>query len=104
MSEAVTLVLSVAAGTLLGAVFFGGLWWTIRKSLSAERPALWLLGSLLLRISIVLAGFHVVSGAQWDRLLACLTGFVIARIVVTRLAGRRAGSGNALGKEIGHAP
>ena len=46
---------------LLGAIFFGGLWWTVRKGVASRRPALWFLGSLLLRTSIALAGFYVVA-------------------------------------------
>ena len=37
------------AGALLGAFFFGGLWWTVQKGVTSEQPALWFLGSLLLR-------------------------------------------------------
>jgi F1F0 ATPase subunit 2 len=85
MNEAPTLVLACVAGVLLGAVFFGGLWWTIRKGVSSQRPALWFFVSLLLRVSIVLAGFYLVSGGHWERLLACLLGFVTARFLVTRL-------------------
>jgi len=33
MSEALILAGSMLAGVLLGALFFGGLWWTIRSSL-----------------------------------------------------------------------
>ena len=40
------------AGALLGAFFFGGLWWTVQKGVASERPALWFLGSLLLRTGI----------------------------------------------------
>ncbi len=47
MTDTLTLVLAGVAGLGLGAVFFGGLWWTLRKSLKSPRPALWLLGSLL---------------------------------------------------------
>ena len=58
MNEPLMLVLAVVAGVLLGAIFFGGLWWTVRKGVSSTRPALWFLGSLLLRTGIVLAGFY----------------------------------------------
>ena len=74
---------------MLGAIFFGGLWWTVRKGVSSTQPALWFLGSLLLRMSIALAGFYFVSGGHWERLLACLLGFVMARLVVTRLTRPR---------------
>ena len=85
MNEALVLILAVGAGGVLGAVFFGGLWWTVRKGVSSERPALLFLCSLLLRMSITLAGFYVVSGGLWERWLLCLPGFVLARVVVTRL-------------------
>jgi F1F0 ATPase subunit 2 len=82
MNEALTLVLASVAGGALGALFFGGLWWTVRKSVSSRRPALWFFGSLLLRMSIALTGFYFVAGRHWERLLLCLLGFVMARLVV----------------------
>jgi F1F0 ATPase subunit 2 len=83
MNEAVMLVLAGIAGAVLGVIFFGGLWWTVRKGLSSRRPSLWFFGSLLLRTAIVLAGFYLISDGRWERLLACLLGFFIARFIVT---------------------
>jgi F1F0 ATPase subunit 2 len=103
MNETVILVLAGGAGVLLGAFFFGGLWWTVRRGLSSKRPAFWFLGSLLLRTSIILAGFYVVSGGHWDRLLACLLGFVIARLIVKRLT-RAAEKPTYLAQDASHAP
>ncbi len=80
-----SLILSFVAGVILGMLFFGGLWWTIRKCVSAKQPALWILGSLLLRTSIVLVSFYFVALGHWERFLVCLLGFVIARVVVMRL-------------------
>ena len=57
MNEILSLVLALVTGVLLGAMFFGGLWWTVRKGVSSKQPALWFFGSLLLRTSIALAGF-----------------------------------------------
>ena len=85
MNEALSLTLALVTGVLLGGVFFGGLWWTVRKVVSSEQPALWLLGSALLRMSIAPAGFYCVSQGHWGRLLVCLLGFVTARLIVTRL-------------------
>ena len=89
---------------MLGAIFFGGLWWTVRKGVSSERPALWFLGSLLLRMSIALTGFYFVSGGHWERLLVCLLGFVIARLVVTRLTRPPAEDQTRPAQEASHAP
>jgi F1F0 ATPase subunit 2 len=85
MNNTLSLVLALVTGILLGAMFFGGLWWTVRKGVSSTRPVIWFFGSLLLRISIVLAGFYFVTGGHWERLLLCLLGFIIARFIVTRL-------------------
>jgi F1F0 ATPase subunit 2 len=80
MNEVLVLALAGVAGFALGAVFFGGLWWTVQKAVSSRRPALLFLGSLLLRMSITLAGFYAVGHADWQRLLACLFGFVVVRL------------------------
>ncbi len=85
MNESLTLLFALLAGDLLGILFFGGLWWTVRKGVSAKRPALWFVGSLILRTVIVLAGFYFVSNSHLERLLACLLGFFIARFIVMRL-------------------
>ena len=87
MNETLSLAPALAAGGVLGTIFFGGLWWTIRRGVSSKQTALWFFCSLLLRMSIALAGFYFVSAGHWNRLLACLLGFIIARFIVTRLTG-----------------
>jgi F1F0 ATPase subunit 2 len=104
MLEFVPLAAACAAGLLLGASFFGGLWWTVRRGVSAERPALWFLGSVVLRMSIVLVGFYLVSSGDWKRLLACLLGFVVARFLVTSLASTAEGQRDLPAKWTAHAP
>ena len=94
---------ALAAGLLLGAIFFGGLWWTVRKGVSSQQPALWFFGSLLLRTSIALAGFVFIARGHWERLLVCLLGFVMARLIVTRLA-RAAEPPAYLARKASHAP
>ena len=101
INETLTLVLALVTGVLLGAIFFGGLWWTVRKGVSSERPALWFLGSLLLRTSITLTGFYFVSRGDWRRLLMCLLGFLIARPIVTRLT-RPVETRTRLSHEVSH--
>jgi F1F0 ATPase subunit 2 len=86
MNEPLTWVLAWIAGGGLGAFFFGGLLWTVRRGVASEHPALWFAGSLLVRTSIAVAGFYVVSGGRGGRLLFCLLGFVMAQVAVTWLA------------------
>jgi F1F0 ATPase subunit 2 len=106
MNEVLTLSLALAmmAGLSLGAIFFGGLWWTVRKGVSSKRPALLFPASLLLRTAVVVAGFYVVSDGHWQRLLACLLGFAIARFLVTRYAGPPLEHYDAPAQDPGHAP
>ena len=85
MSEFLSLTPALAAGVLLGAFFFGGLWWTVRKGVASQRPALWFFGSMLLRMSIALAGFYFVGRENWERWLLCLFGFILARFVAQGL-------------------
>ncbi|KJS03589.1 MAG: ATPase F0F1 [Desulfobulbaceae bacterium BRH_c16a] len=101
MSEALLLLLAFTGGLLLGVFFYGGLWWTVRKGLVSPRPALWFLASYLLRTGIAMAGFYILSGGRWQRLLICLIGFLAARFFAVRLS-KTAGPGN-LGREAGHA-
>jgi F1F0 ATPase subunit 2 len=96
MNEKIILAAALAAGVLLGAIFFGGLWWTVRKGVTAKNPALWFLGSSLLRTGVVLAGFYFVARGDWKKLLLCLLGFLIARVIVLRLTRSN--------KETNHAP
>lgn len=104
MTNPLTLLLAWIAGALLGAFFFGGLWWTLGKSLASVRPALWVFGSLLLRMGVTMAGFYLVSGGDWQRLLSCLVGFVLARQLVTRLTRLPAVNPARQSQEASHAP
>ena len=84
MTEPLGLMPALLTGIALGAMFFGGLWWTVQKGVSSKQPALWFLGSLLLRTWLTLAGFYFVARGNWARLPVCLVGFVAARLIVTR--------------------
>ena len=104
MNEILTMVLALVTGVLLGAMFFGGLWWTVRKGVLSRQPVLWFFGSLLLRTIIVLSGFYFVGRGHWERLLLCLLGFVVARFIVTWLTRPPVEHHPPLAMEAGHAP
>ena len=103
MNVILNLMLALATGLLLGVFFFGGLWWTVQKWVLAKRSALWFTGSWLLRTGVVVAGFFLVSNGHWERLLVCLLGFILMRIIVTRIT-RADENPRFLIKEVGHAP
>jgi len=104
MNDVLPLALAGVAGLFLGAMFFGGLWWTVCKGASSPHPALWFFGSLLLRMSLALAGFYFVGRGHWERLVACLLGFVMARLVVTWLTRPSGEDRNRTPQEASHAP
>ncbi len=80
--NAAWLVFAIAFGAGLGMAYFGGLWLTIRKLAGTPNPVLLLFPSFLVRTAIVLVGFYLVMDGRWERLLAALLGFVLARTVL----------------------
>jgi F1F0 ATPase subunit 2 len=103
MNEIITQALACLAGAMLGVIFFGGLWWTVRIGVSSENPALWFFASMLLRMSITLAGFYFIGRGNWKRLLLCLLGFVMARLIVTWLTRLSRVNKRQGGQEASHA-
>ncbi len=83
----IDLTLAFVAGAGLGLLYFGGLWLTVRRLARARRPALLFLGSLVVRVAVLLGGLYLVMGEDWRRLLAALVGVIAARIVLTRRLG-----------------
>ena len=71
-------------GALLGALFFGGLWWTVRSLPSSRYPAGLMLASFVLRMGGALTAFYLLMGGRWERLLVSLVGFLAARLVWLR--------------------
>lgn len=103
MNETIVLALALLAGVALGAFFFGGLWWTVKKGLVSDRPALWFSLSVLLRTSVTIVGFYFVAADDWRRLIASVLGFWLARLIMnimTRLP-RATAAGE---KATSHAP
>lgn len=82
MNEIIYMLVVFAAGFVLGILFFGGLWLTVKKAMISKRPALWFISSLLIRVSITLIGFYYLSQGSWKNLLIAVSGFIIARTII----------------------
>jgi F1F0 ATPase subunit 2 len=104
MTDWITLTLALVAGLLLGAMFFGGLWWTVRRAVSSRNPALWFSGSTVVRTALALAGFYEVGNHHWQRLLMCLFGFVAARLILIWLTGPVGSTPKRSTQGASHAP
>ncbi len=68
-------------GAALGAFYFYGLWWTVRR-LNTGHAAILLPVSFLVRVAVVIGGFYLVMDGRWQSLLAALTGFIAARVII----------------------
>jgi F1F0 ATPase subunit 2 len=104
MADVLSLWAAMSAGVVLGGMFFGGLWWTVRKAMSSDRPALWFFGSLISRMSIALLGFFAVGREDWSRWLLCLFGFALARLAVQFLTRPSRDDASRSAVDAGYAP
>lgn len=86
MTDPLGLVVAALAGVAIGALFFAALWLSLHVTAVRAYGAFWLPLCALLRIGATLAGFYWVAAGDWQRLLACVAGFMLARVVATRLA------------------
>jgi len=82
------IVLSLGVGLLLGFLYYGGLWLTVLRLRSADRPGLLLLSSFLVRIALLIPLLLWLADSRFDRLVAALLGFLIMRQYLTRRLGR----------------
>jgi F1F0 ATPase subunit 2 len=84
-TAAINLILAVLAGLALGLFYFGGLWLTIRRIASSRRPGMLMLAGFVIRLLVTLCGFYLVMNGRWERILACLVGFLAIRFAMTRV-------------------
>lgn len=90
MSGALVLVGLFAVGGLLGLVVFGGLWLTVRDIDRARHPAVRMLGSLLLRLGLVVGVFYLlVDYGRWQHVVAALLGFMLVKFSMILRVKRR---------------
>jgi F1F0 ATPase subunit 2 len=94
-------ILSFGGGVGLGTIFFGGLWLTVKKAVSSKMPALWILSSFISRVSITLFGFYFIGSSSWQRVLACMLGFIAARFILIYYTKSIDGK-MAIMKEVNH--
>jgi F1F0 ATPase subunit 2 len=79
------IVVALIGGLILGILFFGGLWLTVKRTLGSSYFALWLLGSSLIRTGIVLTGFYFMAQGSLLQLLVSVAGFIAGRLLILRL-------------------
>lgn len=87
--DAWQLATSFVVGCLIGTVYFGGLWLTVKHIPTSDNPHLLLVGSFFLRMAVALATFYTLVPWGWQALAVALLGLLISRQVLTRINGRK---------------
>jgi F1F0 ATPase subunit 2 len=90
MTESMYVLLAFIGGLAVGWVFFYGLHRTVRALPEADRPALLLVASLLLRMGLLLgAGWLLLRlGGDLEHLLSAFIGIMLVRFLLLRRLGR----------------
>lgn len=95
-----SVLLAAAAGAVLGGIFFGGLWWTLRHAERRRIRIASFMDSFALRSVLLLAGLWWVGRRDLSRMLACVVGILAARAIFARLARWRT-NGDEQRQEVG---
>ncbi len=82
MSEIAPAVGLFVLGLALAVVYFGGLWWTVRRLDAARRPGLLLSVSTILRLALVIGVLAMLVTDHWRDFFICLAGFLIGRALL----------------------
>ncbi len=90
MSINIYSLLYLLIGLGLGLFYFGGLWLTIKNMNQARSPIVLTLGSFILRTGAVfLVLIYVARQGDWENILILLAGFIVSRIFLSRMIGKR---------------
>jgi len=88
MGAVQTAIVPFFAGSLMGLLYFAGLWQTVRRLAVSPKPYRLLLYSYAGRLIVALGGFYLFMDGPWERLLAVCLGFLLARTVLVRTLGK----------------
>jgi F1F0 ATPase subunit 2 len=89
MSDGYFIGLALVGGGLVGLFYFGGLWLTVRALPHTRNPALLVLGSFMGRTAVSLFALYLLMDGRWERLLAGMAGFLLARYWMVRRYGNQ---------------
>jgi len=77
---------SLAAGALLGILYFQGLWLTLKNLPNTSQPVLLTMGSFLGRMALCVLGFYlVVTMVNLEGLILSIIGFTASKITIVHL-------------------
>ncbi len=74
-------IIAGLAGLVLGIAYFGSLWLAVRRAMRT-RSALFVIGSGVVRLAILLSGVWLATRAEWQLVVVCMCAILIGRQVV----------------------
>ena len=72
-----------ATGLVLGACYFGGLWWTVRRLPTARQPWMLYASSVVMRMALLLCCLAFIMQFGVVPLFVCLGGLLVMRTALT---------------------
>lgn len=76
-------MLPFIVGTILGAIYFGGLYFTTQKIGEVEKPTLLIVLSFILRMGLLILTFFYLSKGGYKDMLIALVALIIVRFIMT---------------------
>lgn len=86
MTVAIDVVIGLSAGTVAGALFFGGLRWTVQRLQDSRRPLLLASASLIVRALALAALLVIASDGRFLRIAVALVTILAVRTAMVRRA------------------
>ncbi len=77
----------IAAGLVLGGLYFAGLWWTLERLGRWRQPAVVLGVSFLVRAALLMTVLLWITGGRPLPIIAALVGFWASRFILCRIWG-----------------
>jgi F1F0 ATPase subunit 2 len=88
------LIVSLVAGAAAGVLYFGGLWWTVRRLPRSRQPHVLAFASFALRLTAVVGAVVALAFWHWLCALGAMAGLLVARtVMVHRLGPARTAGG-----------
>ncbi len=84
LNDMIFIGLALVGGVLVGLFYFWSLKKTVQLIVTAKHPAVILIFSYIVRTALTLLAFYFIMGGVLWRLLACLAGFIIARVFLVK--------------------
>ena len=89
MDESTRIIVSGGAGAIASCVYFGGLWFTVKRLSRSSHPLTLYVASFLIRAALLMCGVFAMLQMGWQQGLAAFVGFLMVRYVLTLSLGLR---------------